>query len=611
MNFRTYYSTILSELKKSINSKSATIIVGHLFFFALTLMAVVLYQERTLYYDPAFFEFEIINNSNFSIALQRWGAAIVQIFPLLAIKNGADLSLFLQIFSSSTIVFYYVVFLIIIFKFRDYNTGWILMLSIVLTYRLTFYYITAELYLGLALCVLWWALLKYNLNKNDEKFNRNYALLFLLSVAISYFHQLTLFSLVFFIFIEIIRRKNSQKTALYITLILVLIWYFIRIKILTVSDYEKEKMISIGVFINELFHFFDLVSTKYLAKFLLHDLIVPFLFFIAAGLILFKRRKREVLFTFAFTIGFFVMVCITLYRGESPIMYENYMGVIGLFMSVIIFDAFNESKNMISISVITFLLFYSLFGIVKSGKVLRERNKHLNNLIQYGRLFPEKKYIISEFNFKENYYFPSWTFPFETIFKSGIDGPGHCLTYYFLKEGEELSKADYEKQNVFLGPRWNLNMYKSDLLDKRFFVLPSTGYRLLSTSQDQTGFNDTLIKSNEITIQSLDNEYTIDASFNEIDVLICNNSKTIIPSIPGYKNRVRLTYHLLSENGEMISWDNPYFSFDVDLYPEKPFVQRLAIKNPGKKGNYLIQFDLITEGRRWWGINTLSKLRVK
>jgi hypothetical protein len=287
------------------------------------------------------------------------------------------------------------------------------------------------------------------------------------------------------------------------------------------------------------------------------------------------------------------------------------MGVIGLFMSVIIFDAFNESKNMISISVITFLLFYSLFGIVKSGKVLRERNKHLNNLIQYGRLFPEKKYIISEFNFKENYYFPSWTFPFETIFKSGIDGPGHCLTYYFLKEGEELSKADYEKQNVFLGPRWNLNMYKSDLLDKRFFVLPSTGYRLLSTSQDQTGFNDTLIKSNEITIQSLDNEYTIDASFNEIDVLICNNSKTIIPSIPGYKNRVRLTYHLLSENGEMISWDNPYFSFDVDLYPEKPFVQRLAIKNPGKKGNYLIQFDLITEGRRWWGINTLSKLRVK
>ncbi len=145
-------------------------------------------------------------------------------------------------------------------------------------------------------------------------------------------------------------------------------------------------------------------------------------------------------------------------------------------------------------------------------------------------------------------------------------------------------------------------------MDPYYFSLPSGDYVNVSSSQSDTSFHEASFTPENFKIEAngkfvADNEYFI------AEVLLNNQSDFLLPSIVTEKEHVHISYHLYSSDGKLVKWDNVRSELTVDVFPHKSFIQAVKIEQL-EKGEYELEFDLVTEGKRWWGINKRSKLIV-
>ncbi len=596
---------------KEIPLYGFTAVTGHIFFLVLLLFSVFFYRERMLYSDPAFFSFLVIDGNDYSVALGRWGTVLSQAIPLFALQHGVSLEHFLQLYSASFILVYYLVFLIIHYGFKNASGSWMLILSLCLTFRLTFYYPTAELYQGIAFTVLLWVIIQRLSEFTDNGKWIGYFFAFSLIVFISFFHQLTLFTVLFVLIYQLISGGLKNKKLIALSIITIC-WYVIRIKLLTSSSYEKEKMISGAEFLQQLQHFPDLPSTISLKEFLKHQVPLPVIAFIVSLIILFRKNKLMSIYLLLYAVGFAIVVCVTLYKGESRMMLENYYSVFGLFIAFAFYAAFRiPMRNYATIAAVLMIV-YSLKGIHYEKYILTSRIRDLNCMISYGQSLDEKKYIISnEHLFAYNDILPSWAFPFESLMLSSLQHPGAAVTFYPMKRSGQLSVEQLSKNNIFLGPEWSPFWFSSNGIRQRFFDLPPGKYRNLSTSQNDTSFHQQLFSNENFTIHPVGGtvRWKKENMFAEVELI--NKSNQVLNSVPGGANPVYISYHLCDENGKIIKWDNSRSLILLDIYPGKNLVQKVKIDMPDQQGKYKLKFDMVTEGIRWWDINTEQQLILK
>ena len=126
---------------------------------------------------------------------------------------------------------------------------------------------------------------------------------------------------------------------------------------MTGDSYEAQKKPGVDVFFQELPNFFNLPSYLYFVNHLKEEFIVPMVLGIVACFSLVAKRKYLMLILFISSfLGYFVLIIITYYKGESPNMYQLYYVMFGLFLvntnSLIVF--FLESVPFILAS--TYLL---------------------------------------------------------------------------------------------------------------------------------------------------------------------------------------------------------------------------------------------------------------
>lgn len=584
---------------------------GILFFSFLLYLSWVFFKERVLAFDPAFFSFLMIDQKGFSIALGRWGSVFSQILPLMAFKNGCSLSTFLHLFSIAPVINYIIIFLVITFGLKNYRASVALMFSLCLGFRHAFYYTTAELYLGIALSILLWAIIA---PAEDISKVRKYIRLFcalLLVYVMSYLHQLTLFTIAFVLATEIIGRQRYRDTHLWIISIATIAWYLIRIYVLTDSTYENEKIPSLSVFIEQLPNLRYLPSTVYFKHFAPYQLWSMFLLFLASWYYLF-RMKRWLYFLFlpSFSFGFLVLILITYYKGESPLMYENYYTVLGLFAAVaFVFSSEGFLAPSVRSVVVVLLLLVNCKGIYNAHEILTARADYLGRLVSYGRKQENKKFLISTRNFPWQVGWVDWAVPFETTLYSAIPHPDSVVTFFVT---EDMNKYDelIHKENVFLGPRWEVSWFGSQNIYRDYFHFPSTGYDKLNTPQTDTTFHEEEFNKDNIMIRpQQDIFYSGADSFMVVPVTIVNTSGKKLASLPDGPNPVFLSYHVYDQKGNQLVADGVRTPLEVDIL--KSYVQGITIKLPKEKGDYTIEADLVTENKRWWQINSRFVLVVK
>ncbi len=583
--------------------------ISHLVFFVMAMLAFVFYRERVLFYDSAFVSFELIKDHALQIPHARWSAVLPQTLTYWASQKHLTLETLLQLYSVSHVVFHYVFFLIVFYLIKDYQAAWLILLCQCLTFRLTYYFTMVELYQGLTFAVFSLAIFRLLLRAHSSRV-KTAAVMLPLIVALSFFHPITIIPFLFLMGGEYLIRRdwmNKQFISIFITTCM---WFIIRMTVFNLSAYESEKLVSFSDFMRELPHFFQLPSTRYLIGFTIHQLLVPFGAFLIGLLFVVRKNPTFAFFSGLSAVGFFVIVCILHYRGESPVMYENYFTIFGLFIGftlLYVMEVFNFRRFATFCFVV--LIGYSLNGIANIGKQQAERTSRMQHMVDYGRQFSNRKFILRSDNFKELFMWGSWAMPFETIMLSSLNSPDQGVSIYYESRDSSFSAEEMKTENVFLGPEWSPFWFKSNALNERYFKLPSAGYISWSTYQDDSSsFHESDISKDSMLIQPLLSTYTITAKCSEIEVELTNLSSHILPSIPRGTTQIFLSYHLADSAGKNIQWDNYRTKLDVDLYPGKSYVQRMKLDLPPLKGSYQIQFDLVTEGKRWWNIGTSSAL---
>ncbi len=558
-----------------------------------------------LYFDPAYFSFELINNQDFSIALGRWGAILSQFIPLWALKHDFQIETILQLYSISFIIVYYFIFLIIYYGFRDFPATLVLIFALCLTFRSAFYYPTAELYHGIALSVLFWALLKKLMEWKGIKLYAGFAITMFLIVSLSYFHQLTIFLLLFFITIEWLVNEKPANRILLVIGAFSIAWYFVRIKFLTFSEYENNKVLSVYEFVNQVPGFKENPTLEIYISFFRDQALLPLIAFAASLILLLKTNIKLVVATLLIFIGFSFIIIVTLYRGESIIMSENYFTVLGAFMAIPIVKVIYDYNRYIFIALILILCSQSLISIYKSATPILARTKLLENMVDYGRQFSQKKFIIEEANYLDNAFLSSWSMPFETLLLSSLTDLDESVTFFIKSDTVNLVKNELNNPYVFLGPTWSPYIYKTNTLNLTRFHLPKGPYLHLSTNQDLIATYDTVFDKKNILIDPVRLIYK---NYKEVAIKITNLSDHILPSIPGSDEQIYLSYHLIDKMGNMVSWDNRRTLIALDIHPGKTFIQKINIDNADLIGQYTLVIDLVTEGKRWWGIDSKTEI---
>src|SRR5437016_6070161 len=113
------FSSMESPGKKKIAWQTA---IMHGLFAVLFIMAFYLYKER-LFLDCGYYIFYAINDQFFQVDHHRFVLAISQLLPLAEVYAGAGLKTVLITYSISHVLFYYLLFLIVVYRLKDPAAG--------------------------------------------------------------------------------------------------------------------------------------------------------------------------------------------------------------------------------------------------------------------------------------------------------------------------------------------------------------------------------------------------------------------------------------------------------------------------------------------------------
>lgn len=135
-------------------------ILGYLTLLLLCVFSQLFYRERMLFADLPFQSFLLLNSGTYQIMVNRFGVVIVQTLPLIALKLGAGLELFLRLYSLAFPLFFLFVYWLMVRVLRHEWMGLVLVAVCTLIVYDSFYWAVSEQRQGLAVVLLYFAFLQ-------------------------------------------------------------------------------------------------------------------------------------------------------------------------------------------------------------------------------------------------------------------------------------------------------------------------------------------------------------------------------------------------------------------------------------------------------------------
>lgn len=583
-----------SILKKDLEPQSqrkvpvVLLISGLIVFCVMGAMAWILYKERMLNFDPAFFSFLMLQEEWFSPVLGRYGTVLSQILPFSLMKAGADLETILRFYSLSFVLLYIIYLLFIGLLFKDKKGIIAICIALTLTFRETFYYSTAELYQAIGLSVLLWSMFSHSLNQVGKKRTLGLILCAMMVVGISFFHQLALFTVFFVLSITYLERRQWKDYYALILLGWALLWFIFRIKFLTVSEYEQENLLTAEKVLEGLSNFGSLHSRIYFSAFFENHLIIPSaVCVLGLAYLLIKRRWLISAYIGLFTVGYWVVIMIGKSGPDSPIMLQNYYTVFGLFAGVLLALALEKRSILVKAGVILILGMFSLKNIYQSRYDYQLRTEYLSHIAEYGQQFPERKYVMHASHLPWSFVWINWALPFETLLNSEIDSELESVTFFSTFELDTLDSYDIDRPESFLGPAFEPHWFSAPSLNTAYFSVPNGPYRLLNTAPTEDLLLDSLIFLPELQIIPFNEAINKSGGWTSLKIKLSNNTETLLHSIYKDGEGLYLYHRITNADGE--TWKTEKRRLMFDLAPGKHYTEILAYDHP-RESNCKMEF---------------------
>lgn len=399
-------------------------ISGIITFSILLVFALLFYRERTLTFDMAYQEFQIILTKSFVTNL-RVGALLPQIIPLSCRWLGSSLNTTLLLHSGGFVVLYFSVFALLVFVLKQYHVALAFLLYTVLLTNDTFYWIQSEFPQGLLFVFLYYGWL---CKKGLEHFNRNPLTHFTPILFLQFYHPLMVAPLLFAVLYYGYSKVGFNWRKLIKPASAVIIAFVVRVVASRFNEYESARIDFTGNLITHLPNFFTLQSVQIFGAHAFTDYVVYLLLFVAViALLLTCRRFVFAVLLGGFSISYFILVCCTGFDAEKFYL-ENMLLPLGVFLVLPLVDfgskAFEPYRFALPICVIVILT-------VRLTFIYNAHSPYTARLTWYENKFAEmdarneQRMLIDARLVPMQTLVMSWPTGYESMLLSALKGPGH------------------------------------------------------------------------------------------------------------------------------------------------------------------------------------------
>lgn len=439
-------------------------ILSHLFFLLLFILAFF-YREERLISDASYYFFRVVNNESFWVEHDRYILILSQVAPWIGSNLGLELSNVVLISSLGHVFFFYSIYLISRYVFREVYAGLILLSIQLLGITSGFFVPMFEFYYAMGLLVL------FNVVFKKSKHPLRHLVLIVLAFFIITAHFYAILLLIYSLLFHAFENKDF-KLKKYVPYA-ILIALFMLLKPLVISSYEKEKT---SYFLYSLSH--NTYDFNYLKLWLnyiyTHYWDWALLVFLIISTMLYK--KKYLLFTgfLVSLLGLIVMVNVSDY-GFDVSRYKEQVNFSLMFITGFTFvyclSILSPSVYKYSLLAIVSLVFiFRLYSIKEEGRQFTDRLDEMKQIMNKAQETEGTKFVI---NSEELKYDPNWSYPVESLIFSAIHNK-KCVSivteddYYFEENNEKIKPSQY------LFRRWEV--YGLTRLNERYFGLDDSEY---------------------------------------------------------------------------------------------------------------------------------------
>ena len=416
-------------------------------FLLLLAGSLFWYRQRMLFVDPGWIVFNVINNHNFSIAEYRYGAFITQMVPLIGSLFKLPLSVILLAYSASFYLFYTVVVLLLLYRYKQYGLALLMALYFTLFVSDVYFWPNNEVHQGIAWMFLFLGhVLKPGRKQQGIAFH-TCSLLFAFLALFSHFLVLIPFSFLWlFLWSEKSQWTLSRRIAIMYTILLALI-FFIKYRLGVNGWYDGGKLngvkhistdIITGAFSNgQAKSILPLIAVNYwLAPLLL-----------IAGLVAAIKYKKYLVAAACagYSIGYFVLLCITFPDafGREWLFYmeSEWMAMAIIIAIPFVYFLLPRIPPRLATGL---LLFIFTARIVYIAVAFPYFNDRYNSLVLITERLREKgihKALFVKNEALEKRFIMSWGLPAESMLYSGLENHEPQVSFKFV--ADSLTRMPY------------------------------------------------------------------------------------------------------------------------------------------------------------------------
>ncbi len=465
-------------MENSGENRRWIVLVGLGVLLALLALAVLFWKERTIYTDMAFHVFVLSVTKNFAIQNQRFGAAITQAFPLLAMKLHLPLKAVLLGYSASFYLCYIAYFLVIIFMLRQLAMGLVLCLFLTLLTSISFFWAQSEFPQGMAFLVLYLSLLLYVTEKKKPAMAL-YLLTAAGGVVALFFHPLILFPFVIALGYFYLNKKLSSRQifSLLAFSMLVLAAKTIFIK---AGGYESTKMGGIKNFVTLFPNYFIIPSQIDFVKRLAGDY-APFVSWTLAVVVVYIRRAEHLKLAWLFVSlsGYLMLVNVSFPDAGFSTYTQNLQLPLAFILALpIAFDLLPAWPLRMWVPALLLTFLFRIAAIYNSHAPFTQRLQYLSDLLDRQSGKDTNKFYVAEADLPKEVIGETWALSYETLLLSSLPSPAATQTIELesvVQEKAYLLDSDF----VFINPIWGWN---GAALPPNYFQLKHSRYQKLTTA---------------------------------------------------------------------------------------------------------------------------------
>lgn len=421
--------------------------IGIISYLLLIILSAIFYKERTIFTDTAYQLFYMLKNNSFVILNARFGVAATEIFPLMASRAGLPLNSIIFAYSVGFMVYYFVCFLIC-GLLKQYEFGLLLLFINILFITDTFYWIQTELPQGLALMMVFFALVNSGYSAKAKFIV--YPLLMVLVVFLVFFHPLIIFPFYYIIAFSLLSNDQpaEKRKILYGAAIAYVLVLIVKMLVFT-SPYDKH---AIGNASN-LYKLFPNYFLLHSNRVFLEDCFAKYYWIALMGIVItvvYIRSKQWLklsLFICA-SVGYLLLVNISYPDRTTPLFYiEN------LYLPMSIFIGFPFLKDVVptmnrklAIATLALVAVTGCLRIYTANKPYVARLNMERHMIDTSQ---GKKILILQNSAIYNKFILTWATPYEFWLLSTIEYPSTASIVVM----DYMPQADWawDRKKEFIG----------------------------------------------------------------------------------------------------------------------------------------------------------------